>query len=276
MMATTKPSGCGGRAYINGIVAYALSEAYGLTKIPFLKPAMEKGLTFIVRGQQRNTGGWDYRYAKGKRWDLSVSGWQVQALKAGYVAGANVQGLHEAIEKGSRFIRKINFKNGKFGYSSPGSGSWGMQGAGTLCLQLIGEGNSPEARAGVKNISENDKVVWDNEREFRGHSNPTYNWYYETQAMFHAGRSTWRKWNKVFSPTLVKNQKPDGHWDCPGKVAKGHKRVEYDPYYTTCLCALSLMVYYRYLPTYKMPKPVVSKGADVLVAVGDDLGLEIE
>jgi len=276
MMATTSPSGAGGRAYTNGIATYALCEAYGLTKIPFLKPAMEKGLTYIVKGQQRNTGGWDYKYAKGKRWDLSVGGWQVQALKAGYVAGADVPGIATAIDNATRFLKKVTFKDGRFGYSSPGGGSWGMQGAGTLCLQLIGEGRSAEARAGVKNISENDKVVWEHDREYRGHSNPTYNWYYETQAMFHAGQSTWKNWNKTFSKAIVQNQKSDGHWDCPGKVAKGGHRPEYDAVYTTCLCCLSLQVYYRYLPTYKMPKAVAAAKTDVLDAVGDDLGLEIE
>lgn len=262
------------RAYVNGIVSYSLSEAYGLTKIPFLKPAMEKGVGFIVRGQQKQTGGWDYRYNKGRRWDLSVAGWQVQAMKAGYVAGADVPGLLDAIEHSIHFLKKVTYKDGRFGYSSPGSGSWGMQGAGTLCLQLIGEGSSSEARAGVKNISANDQVVWDDKKEHRGHSNPTYNWYYETQAMFHAGTSHWKKWNKVFSETLVRKQKSDGHWDCPGKVGKD--TPEYDPWYTTCLCCLSLQVYYRYLPTYKMPKGVAKKTKSILESIDEDLGLEIE
>lgn len=259
------------RAYVNGIVTYALSESYGLTKIPFLKPPMEKGLGFIVRGQQP-AGGFDYSYKKGARWDLSVTGWQLQALKAGYVAGADVPGLLEGIDKGISFLKNVNYKNGKFGYSSPGSGSWGMQGAGTLCLQLLGEGNSSEAREGVKNISENYSVVWDNSAKFKGHSNPSYNWYYCTQAMFHAGRSTWRKWNKVFSEALIRNQKRDGHWDCPGKG----ERPEYDPWYTTTLCCLSLQVYYRYLPTYKMPKRVAKSKASVLDAIDEDLGLDLE
>ena len=275
MMATTKPTGCGGRAYTNGIATYALSEAYGLTRIPFLKPAMEKGLTFIVNGQQPG-GGFDYRYAKGKRWDLSVAGWQIQALKAGYVAGADVPGISGAIEKSSRFVRKVNFKNGKFGYASPGTGSWGMQAAGTLCLQLIGETNCPEAKAGVKNIHENFRVVWDTDKAFSDSSNPTYCWYYATQAMFHAGQTPWRRWNKTFSPLLTKNQKTDGHWDRPGKTKKGEKSSEYDPYYTTCLCCLSLQVYYRYLPTYKMPKAVSVDAGSVLDANEEDLGLEIE
>lgn len=259
------------RAYVNGIVTYALSEAYGLTSVPQVKPAMEKGLRFIVNGQQP-AGGFDYSYKKGARWDLSVTGWQIQALKAGYVAGAEVDGNMDAIEKGIDFLTKVSYRNGKFGYSSPGSGSWGMQGAGTLCLQLVGEGNSREAKAGVKNISENHAVVWRTDKEVKGHSNPCYDWYYETQAMFHAGQSSWRRWNKTMSKQIVGNQKRDGHWDCPGKG----KKPEYDPWYTTTLCCLTLQVYYRYLPTYKMPKKSTSKAKSVLESLDEDLSIDLD
>ncbi len=263
------------RAYVNGMVTYALSEAYGLTKIPFLKPVMEKGLGYIVRGQQKN-GGFNYHYQKTARWDLSVAGWQMQAMKAGFVAGAEVDGLMPAIEKSIGFLKNVTFKSGSttkpFGYSSPGGGSWGMQGAGTLCLQLLGKGHSKEARAGVKTISDNHTVVWDDTKEVKAHSNPAYNWYYETQAMFHAGQSDWRKWNKSFSKLLVSKQKRDGHWESPGKGQK----PEYDPWYTTTLLCLSLQVYYRYLPTYKMPKKIARKSQSILDAIDEDLGLDLE
>ena len=277
-------------AYTNGIMTYALSEGYGLTKIPFLKPAMEKGLGYIVAGQQPR-GGYDYGYGfkpDTKRWDLSVSVWQIQAMKAGYVAGAEVPGLVEAFEKAIQFIKKAtysysrNSRKGTFGYSSPGNGSWAMQGTGTLCLQLLGEGHSPEAREGVKNIYENHlragKVVWDAEGSKTGdvgHGGVTYSWYYETQAMFHAGRTEWRRWNEQYTSQLIRKQKSDGRWESP--VAEGKKSLgEFDPYYATCLCCLMLEVYYRYLPTFKMPEPV-ARGSSILDIEGeDDLGLELE
>jgi hypothetical protein len=71
---------------------------------------------------------------------------------------------------------------------------------------------------------------------------------------------------------MIKNQKRDGHWDCPGKGDK----PEYDPWYTTTLCCLSLQVYYRYLPTYKMPKRVAKSGTSVLDAIDEDLGLDLD
>lgn len=267
------------RAYTNGIVTYALAEAYGVTKLPYIKPAMEKGLGFIVRGQQRS-GGFDYNYAQTARWDLSVAGWQVQALKAGFVAGAETEGIARALERSASFIKAVSFRDGRFGYNTPGSGSSGIQGVGTLCLQLIGEGDSDEAKAGVNWIRDNARVVWDNEREYSAHSNPAYNWYYQTQAMFHVGRTTWNQWNRQMKPQLVGNLKqgpklPDGrltgYWDSPGGE---WERPEYDRWYTTTLNALSLQVYYRYLPTFQMPKQIARSEQTVLDEIVIDIELE--
>ncbi len=267
------------RAYTNGIATYALAEAYGVTKLPYVKPAMEKGLGFIVRGQQP-CGGFDYNYKKGARWDLSVTGWQVQALKAGFVAGTENEGVPKAIERAKSFLTDVNFKNGTFGYASPGGGSAGMQGAGTLCLQLIGEGDCREAKAGVKWIKEHDSVVWDKTKAYAAHNNPVYNWYYETQAMFHVGRTTWDQWNKQMKQQFVSSQKPgpdtsdgkgSGYWDGPGGK---WDRPEYDKWYSTCLCALSLQVYYRYLPTFKMPKQMAKSEKTILDEVDIDIKME--
>lgn len=275
-----------GREYTHGITTYAISEAYGLTKIPFLKPPMEKGLNIIVEGQQK-AGGFDYYYKKGARWDTSVTGWQVQALKAGYVAGADVPGLMEAMEKAVSFLRNTAYDEGKFGYTKPGEGSMGIQGVGVLCLQLLGEGNCTEARRALDYIAATEKVVWDDTKGYRSSTTPVYNWYYITQAMFHAGRGKWNDWNKAFTEVITAHQKPDGHWDSPGKSkwvgqnpdtgkVEEMTRVEYDPWYATTLCCLSLQVYYRYLPTYKMPKRVAREEKSVLEAIDADLGIELD
>jgi len=263
--------------YAHGIATYALSEAYGMTKIPSLKPAMEKGLKIIIAGQQ-SRGGWDYGFAKEARWDLSVSGWQIQALKAGFIAGADVPNLLEAIEKSINFAKKVAYANGRFGYSSAGQGSWGMTGVGTLCLQLLGEGNSTEAKSGSKSINEDCPPINWNDPNRATPGFDTYGWYYLTQAMFHAGQSYWRKWNAQFSTEFLQNQKPDGHWEPP--PSKKPATTEYDPIMNTCFCALSLQVYYRYLPTYKMPKAVTTTSTaldlDDKGSGGDDSGLRIE
>ncbi|MFO7821622.1 MAG: prenyltransferase/squalene oxidase repeat-containing protein [Lentisphaeria bacterium] len=266
-------NGVGGHgAYRNGIAAYALAEAYGLTKLPLVKPAMEKGLRYIVEGQQPG-GGFNYKYRKGGRWDLSVAAWQFQALKAGKAAGADTEGMDEAIAKGIKWLKEDNFANGNFGYSKPGGarGSGAMQGAGTLVLQLLHENESRQVEAGLDWIKENyvhsteDPPKW-----------PHYAWYYQTQAMFHGGRGYWGDWNKSYSPMItdaqIVNEKENtGHWE----HWEGHERV--NNVYSTALCALSLQVYYRYLPTYKEIKQPDKKKKSALDfdEEDEDLGLDL-
>jgi hypothetical protein len=78
-----------------------------------------------------------------------------------------------------------------------------------------------------------------------------YKWYYLTQAKFHSGGNTWKQWNNDFAPAYIENQSKDGHWDPPTMVKKGHSERVVGPAFTTSLGALTLQVYYRFLPTYK-------------------------
>ena len=102
-------------------------------------------------------------------------------------------------------------------------------------------------------------------------ANPMYYWYYCTQAMFHAGQRPWKDWNDHFSQMAIAKQNPEGYWDSPGVG----KKNQIDKWYTTALCALSLQVYYRYLPTYKMPKQAVKVEKTTMESLDDDLGLEL-
>jgi hypothetical protein len=94
-----------------------------------------------------------------------------------------------------------------------------MQGAGTLCLQLLGFKDCREAKEGVKYVAKNVEVVWrDRERrDVAMHNHPCYGWYYQTQAMFHAGITVWPKWNGMFSSQLTRNQHSDGKISCFAK-----------------------------------------------------------
>ena len=157
-----------------------------------------------------------------------------------------------------------------------------MQGAAVLCLQLLGEGNCPEAKAGIEYIDKivnNSKHPNDSRVQWRDdmwttpglYANPLYYWYYCTQAMFHAGQRPWKDWNDHFSPMCINKQNPEGYWSSPGAT----KEHPIDKWYTTALCALSLQVYYRYLPTYKMPKQPVKVEKTTMESLDDDLGLEL-
>ena len=260
----------GQNAYGHGIATYALCESYGMTRIPFLRTAMERALGVIINGQQVG-GGFNYGYSKAERWDGSVSAWQFQALKAGYVAGATNPGLEDAIRKSITFLRRTAYANYKFGYSSAGSGG-NMTGAGTVGLQLLGAGGSPEAMGGVTTVSTERLGLYQSVLADPGKWNEVaggamYGWYYDTQAIFNsqagnAGGGAWKEWRNVFEKVLLRAQQPEGYWevktgfglgaDLPGRIL------------ATCWSALQLEVYYRYLPSFdigKMDQHKVSEAA---------------
>lgn len=250
-------------AYVHGICTYAIAEGYALTKIMALKDAVEKGMAVIVNGQQP-LGGFDYSYKKGDRWDLSVAGWQFQAMKAAKMTGLTDDKLNNAITNGIEFIRKQAFsvEKGGFGYDgvpgAPGTrASQSMTGAGTLCLQLLGQPNAPEARAGLEYLK-TASCEWP-----AGDGKvPMYGWYYITQAKFQKGGKDWDVWNAQFAKALIGAQAKDGHWD--GGDHGG-------PVYSTTLCCLMLEVYYRYLPTYKHSEEVV----EVKPTATDDVVVDV-
>lgn len=265
-------------AYSHAICTYAVSEGYALTKIMALKMAMDKGIDVIIKGQNK-TGGFDYKYSLARnRWDLSVGGWQFQAMKAAKMAGSTHPGLEKAIKLGINHMRKEAFsaKRGGFGYAwLPGDpvgdhSSVGMTGVGVLCLQLLGEGDVPEARAGLEYLQNKLplvewKPVGKNElKEGSKGPNSIYAWYYVTQAKFQKGGKVWEEWNAMFPKVLIRAQDRDGFW-----IGGDHG----GPVYTTTLACLALEVYYRYLPTYKQTgstpaaAPLATSVEDVVVDV---------
>lgn len=236
--------------YAHAIATYALAEAYSLTRIPDLKPIVDSAAAVIVRGQQER-GLWDYKYAKGARWDLSVVGWQVQALKASYFADADVPGLKNAMNKAATGIIDHTFDEGRgaFYYATKAKGHFGpMTSVGVLSLQLLGRGDNRKVSAGLNFMKQN-KCDWDNVTRDTG---TLYLWYYLTQAKFQKGKNTWRTWNGQFAGEYVKHQNADGSWPFPKEGGKAvDPGANNGPVYSTTLSALTLMVYYRHLPSYK-------------------------
>ncbi len=220
--------------YGHAIAAYALAESYGMTKMVMLKDPVAKAIKVIIDGQQAG-GAWNYDYSKADRRDMSVTGWQVQALKAAKLAGAYMDGLEEAIERSVAGVKSFAQAGGGFGYDDVGNRPT-LTGAGALCLQLVGHAQDGAVVSSLQAYS--DKLpAW--EADDFG----TYGWYYMTQAKFQHGGVMWDEWNKNMLPMLIENQADDGHW------ASGTTHQACDVYDTTLAC-LCLEVYYRHLPTY--------------------------
>jgi len=246
--------------YQHAIATYALAEDYAMTRNSALLPVVEQAVALIVNHQSLN-GSWDYGYnrtarpdAKRPGGDTSITGWNVQALKAASNADVQVAGLDAAMKRAQGFLQAVyDDKARRFGYAVRGVGSDALVGVGILGLQFLGAGNSREAR-GALITARSFRCDWD-----RASEASSYGWYYITQAMFQAGATAWSYWNREFRDEIVKHQAADGRWPVPGTTPgtsapdAGWRQVA-DPkdapvYHTTLLCMM-LEVYYRYLPTF--------------------------
>ncbi|MDP2816087.1 MAG: terpene cyclase/mutase family protein, partial [Rectinemataceae bacterium] len=289
-------------AYGHAVVAYALSEAYALTRIPMVEVAMNTMTETLVKGQN-NLGGYNYSHNNGlsaadpkdpkkvsgvPRYDLSVTGWHYQALKAAFAAGCTTPGLEKAIEKSIKGMKDVMYCEGTGGFrysneNRTAGASPTMSAVGALCLQLFGEGKSREAKTSVTWLESTAngglmKCDWKNIDSYAGSKEwPLYQWYYQTQAIFQAYDGTgpvWKEWNNQFQTALIKEQESDGHWE---SVREKYSKAKQDAHgesthslgsklnmdiYATALCVLMLEVYYRYLPTFKVVSGPATPGAD--------------
>ena len=248
-----KRHGSHGRAYEHAIKSYALCEAYAMTGISMIEDAMNKNIRRVIDGMQKG-GSYDYHYKKTNRQDLSLAGWNYQALKAAHVAGCEEKGLTEAIYKAIGWLKEHTRGENKFPYDTRDNEPKqskprpSMRAVGVLCLQLFGEGHCEEIKDDLEIIAKDDLAAYQWETNLR---QSLYGWYYATQTMFQEGGAKWRAWNRKFQKVLNDSQHPEGYWHNPNISAKVDGGDLTLKIYSTCLSALQLTVYYRYLPSSK-------------------------
>ena len=237
--------------YEHAIVTYAMGEYYSMTKDERFAELLKQAVGYIVNGQNP-LGGWDYHYDKSPRNDLSVAGWQVQALKAAHLTGLGIPGVDEALDKSMDFIKKWQGNEGGFGYVGP-ENRLSLTGVGVLCTYFWRETKDRTVKDGIEFLLAKTEVSDKGKLQYKGGKSPAnlYAWYYNTQACLMFGGSAWQKWNRMFQDEIVDNQSPDGSWPpTPGE----HLQPKPDgagPYYRTTLCVLMLEVFYRYMPINK-------------------------
>lgn len=285
-------SGAGGSEYGFLIGTYALSEAYGMTKNPNAREAAEKTLGRIISGQTA-TGGWNYnmaRVTKDGPDDISFGGWAMQAIKAGKMAGIHLPGMEECIKKAVNCLKKRNYSE-KAGFvyratTNHKGGTGGLAGVGCLAMQLLGYAKEKEV-ANALNVMRDWQPSLDKVYSYAPGKpeNAQYYCYYAAQCKYQAGMckdatpanfTLWKKWNaemkalytkavitvtdKSGQPVTVKDpagkDRPIGRWE-----NKDH--YNYDVM-GTCLAALQLMVYYRYLPTTQLKATEVEADVETL------------
>ena len=273
----TRFRGADGNEYAFLIATYALAEAYGMTQNPNAKVAALKGLGRIVRNQSP-TGGWDYKLNKtSTRDDMSFAGWALQALKAGKMAGLHPEGLDECVKKAMKCLAQRNFRGGGFGYTA-GGGPTGLTATGCLAMQLLGFGDRAEVKSALDYMREW-RPAFDRDKMAAQAPGtcPQYYCYYAAQCKYQAGMGfgaspadlrAWQEWNAAMKQLYPKSivtpeetvEGPDGKPKAIGYWRNADAHGSGDTM-ATCLCALQLMVYYRYLPTTQAAQPVERRGA---------------
>ncbi len=242
LMSKMRVSGHGGSLasgekgmYGHAIATIALSEAYILTGDTELMHPIELARKYIESAQHKK-GGW--RYNPGTLGDLSVTGWQIMALKSCEMASAPSGEV--TWDRAKEFVDSLGSSGGKFGYAEPSEAHPTMTAVGLLSKIYLGANfGDPGVSAGA---------------DFLSHIGPAendiyYN-YYATLTLHHRQGESWKLWNSKLRDYLVQTQdKNNGHssgsWHFPNPHGDVGGRL-----YSTAMAIMTLEVYYRYMPIY--------------------------
>ncbi|MEM9478317.1 MAG: hypothetical protein AAGA58_01505 [Verrucomicrobiota bacterium] len=138
-------TGGGTTSYEHAIATYALAEAYSLNKnarrkYPKISTVLTPAVQHILAGQT-DRGSWMYSYQTNNGNDLSVAGWNIQALKAAELTGRPFQGLMSAKAKVKSYLAEAEVDNGNWKYRLEGdehqNGKASLIGVGILCSVMM-------------------------------------------------------------------------------------------------------------------------------------------
>jgi hypothetical protein len=99
--------------YNQGIATLALLHVYRERKSEPLRQAVSRALAAIC-ARQHHDGGWGYRQEASPASNLSITLWQIEALRL--AASLGWPDLRAPIERGSRWIAGVADEDGTFGY----------------------------------------------------------------------------------------------------------------------------------------------------------------
>lgn len=244
------------RMYGHGIMTLMMTEMLGMAPDSAtdekLHDMVAGALKLIMRAQQvpkseANRGGWRYEPTSSDS-DISVSVWQVMALRAGKNAGFDVpkEAIDQAVAYIKRSYRVERDSNGlpksdaaAFSYEPYGGRqTFSTTAAGLLSLQVCGQYEAPEVLGSSNYLLRSPPEI----------SEPWffYGNYYYAQGMYQRGGEHAATARERTERILVSSQNPDGSWYPRNGNEKSAGAV-----YATSLALLSLSVYHHFLPIYQ-------------------------
>lgn len=233
-----------GPMYSHGICALMLAEVCGMmpeADAPVVRRSLERAILLILQSQaypknDRHQGGWRYQIDS-RDSDLSVTGWQVMALRAAKDIGCDVPA--DAIDAAVQYVKECAVRDFRgFGYQ-PGNGPTPtLTGTGLTCLEVCGAHHTQEALGGAdwllaNPLRERDSYFY-------------YGVYYTGVGMYKMGDHYATANREHLIETLLPIQDADGGWTPTHGSERGAGRT-----YSTSLAVLALAIEYGYLPIYQ-------------------------
>ena len=235
----------GGQMYDHCLATMLLAESFSMTGDERLADPVKRAVDFTLKAQNPDQG---WRYEPRADNDTSVLGWALMALKSAEIAGFQVP--QKSYRSAANWLDKVRQGKHKGLYEyQPGRGpSPAMTAEGLFSEMLIDfHPGSPRTAESVDYLLKH-KPRW---RPQNQDDTNLYYWYYATMALHQLGGPKWDQWNREIRETLVKAQRRDGpfagSWDPRSRWGQFGGRV-----YSTAVAALTLEVYYRYLPFYDL------------------------
>jgi hypothetical protein len=233
-----------GPMYDHGISTLMLAEVSGMVperQAAATRKSLEQAIRLILvaqtvakQGTQR--GGWRYNPNSSDS-DLSVSGWQLLALRAAKDIGCDVPA--ENIDLAIDYVKRCSPRDGRgFGYQPGNSPTPVLTGTGLLALQVCGEEDCAEVHRAAEYLALRPlryRDIW-----------YFYGVYYTTIGMYKRGGEDWKNARPLLFQELLSHQSPDGSW-----LAGNPSEMPWGRIYSTAMAVLALTVEYEYLPIYQ-------------------------
>lgn len=243
--------------YSQGIATLALCEAYGMTRDPALKKATQAAIDYIQNAQGPN-GSWGYTARTNN--DTSIVGWQIQALHAARLTQDLVVD-QKVIDKAMKFLDYVSTGQNKavYGYATPG----GQPATSLTAIGLLCRYYEDGWRRDTPGFAEGAKGLMKRAPATQGRQLDLYYYYYATQVVRFYGGEEWKTWNE--GPAGPDGTRKGGlpEWLLSLQTRTPTDRGSWAPAVdsqnrwfgsntgrlgTTCMCLLTLEVYYRYAP----------------------------
>ncbi len=234
-----------GPLYCHGISTLYLAEVLGMAEpveADMLRVMLERAVRALLEAQvvpkgRRHAGGWRYTLGSTDS-DLSVTAWQLLALRAAKNAGCDVPA--EAIDAAVAYVKQCYDHEGAGGFAyQPGSGGTPiMTAAGVTALQVCGAADTPECRLAVPTLVLRPPSMTER--------HALYGAYYLGVALHQHGGDPWETTREKLYRRLLDRQLPDG-----SLVSGDDSEKQTGKVYCTSLAVLALTVEYGYLPIYQ-------------------------